>query len=463
VKRGSRRRGGWRRKGNKLQVYVRVHSGPGGLKTCAFPVETESSKLQDWIDDTFRDYRRKHPRGTPGTLTRDVETYLKLLVDRPGLQRDRAFQLAWWCDQFGARARWSLQPVELETALNTLTAAGAAASTVKKYRTALYHLFTKLDGKRHGNALRDVPPPREPDPLPKAIPYPIIDAIFAAMPDRRYARSLTIDQARALQQKARRPDASYAALAREYDVSETMVRKIAVNRHGPRHDVPSQSKARLRMMAYLGWAPAMIRAFDPGDYDPETPSIIARGRKKGGGSRAVRQKLTPDGVSAVEALLAAEAYDRLLPSGRRSAFSMSSLDRLFRRGIDRLCDELEATLETTAIGQRLRLELAAATPYWLRHSFLTEAQLATGNINATQGLAVHSDARMTRRYTLAAVTPELAHAADLLTARWSGQRTGNQSRGEMSRTGQNWPKTASGAAAGSGANFRAKPRKIAKK
>lgn len=57
-----------------------------------------------------------------------------------------------------------------------------------------------------------------------------------------------------------------------------------------------------------------------------------------------------------------------------------------------------------------------ATPYNLRHSILTEAQLATGNISATQRFALRADPRMTRRYTLAAVDPELTRAAALLSA-----------------------------------------------
>jgi hypothetical protein len=64
-----------------------------------------------------------------------------------------------------------------------------------------------------------------------------------------------------------------------------------------------------------------------------------------------------------------------------------------------------------------------ATSYWLRHSFLTESQLATGNVSSTQSLAMHSDIRMTRRYTLAAVAPELQRATDLVITRWRGQRT----------------------------------------
>lgn len=52
-----------------------------------------------------------------------------------------------------------------------------------------------------------------------------------------------------------------------------------------------------------------------------------------------------------------------------------------------------------------------ARPYDLRHSYLTESYLAGKDIRATQALAMHNDARMTERYTLAAVDPRLADVA----------------------------------------------------
>jgi hypothetical protein len=54
---------------------------------------------------------------------------------------------------------------------------------VKHHRTALFALFTALDGKDAPNPLRDVKPLRTDDPEPRAIPYAIIDAILDAMPN----------------------------------------------------------------------------------------------------------------------------------------------------------------------------------------------------------------------------------------------------------------------------------------
>lgn len=416
--RRSRRRGGWRRVGKKkLQVYIRLYDGPGGFHSKLVDLATSPREMQGWIDKEYSDYKRKHPKGARGTLAGDVPMYLPLLADRPKTQQQRATQLAWWCDLFGHRPRSTLTSVELETALTGLTAAGKAPSTVQKYRTALYHLFTKLDGKNESNPLRDVPPPRDREAQPRRIPYEIIEAIFAAMPDRRYATKLAEADAAAIYAEATAPKANRSAVARAHGLSETMVRKI-VAKAGKRFDQAAQGKAILRVMAYTGLPPAQIKLLEPRHIDWHAPSVLAQGRKKGGGTRSVRLPLVPPGVAALQAFADANAFGR--------QFSSSSLNAVFRRGVSRMCATLEADPTTRAIGEQLRIELADATPYWLRHSFLTESQLATGNISATQSLAMHSDARMTRRYLLAAVAPELQHAADLLATRWGVQRDSNE-------------------------------------
>jgi integrase len=350
-----RRRGGWRTHKGRIEAYVRLYAGTGGLKTRQFPIGTRDAVLQEWIDHTYYDHRKTHPRGVAGTLARDVETYLPLLADRPRLQQARQFELAWWCAQFGHRARWSLQPVELDAALTGLLAEDYAASTVNKYRTALYHLFSRLDGKRADNPLRDVPRRREPDPLPKAIPYDVIDAIFDAMPA-----------------------------------------------------IPA--KPFLQVMAYTGLPPALIRTIEVRDYNPADASLLARGRKKGGGVRPRRLPLTPRGIEAVQAFLEA---------GRPNVPKWDQR-RALRKAITTLCATLEADPKTAKAGAALRLELATCTPYTLRHSFLTEVQLATGNIHATQHMGLHADAKTTQRYTLAAVAPELQAVAAVLAGRRVG-------------------------------------------
>jgi integrase len=58
-------------------------------------------------------------------------------------------------------------------------------------------------------------------------------------------------------------------------------------------------------------------------------------------------------------------------------------------------------------------------PYDLRHSFLTEAYRVSRDIRATQELALHTDVRMTRRYTLGAVDERLQDVAKHLAAHYA--------------------------------------------
>lgn len=408
--RGARRRGGIRRKRAGWQAYVRLHAGHGGLVTHQFARDTTRTEMQRWIDDQVQRYRRRHPQARRGTLAGDVVVYLPLLANRPALQAERAYQLGWWCDRFGERARWSLQPVEIETALNDLLAAGYAASTVRHYRTALFHLFTKLDGKREPNPLRDVPPPRPADPLPRAIPEAVIDAIFAAMPVWRYRRKLAPEARAAIRVALAAPHANASAIARTYGVSEALVRKLA--RSDPAKDqaaVYSQCRAQLMVMAYTGLPPAQLGQILPAHVDETQATVLVHGRKKGGGTRSLRVPLSARGLEAFRALKQAHGFGPVKTSTCR---------KLFLRAIAAMCAALERAPETREAGARLRAELAAfgPRPYDLRHSHLTQVYLASGDIHATQLLAMHADAKMTHRYTLAAVDPRLQAVVRLLDA-----------------------------------------------
>jgi integrase len=168
--------------------------------------------------------------------------------------------------------------------------------------------------------------------------------------------------------------------------------------------------------------------------------VLVHGRKKGGGTRPVRLPLSDRGVAALRAFIAADAF---------GSFSTSTLRQVFRRAVSAMCRALEAKEETRAVGEQLRRELADASPYALRHSFLTEVQLATGNPHATQSFALHADARMTRRYTLAAVAPELRHAAALLNAPKAGNGRATSGTEQPTKAHKNTKKPTPAKATGS--------------
>jgi integrase len=357
---------------------VVVGSGPSALVSEQRYGHDESLRvIKGWQDSERARLQKLRPQVRRGTFAADVRTYLDGLVDRPALRAEREHQLAWWIAQrdaagrrLGDRRRYTFTAAELRATLARFstepTARGElpAASTIRHYRTALFSLWTALDGKDAPNPLRDVMPPRSPDPEPRWIPYAIIEQIIQAMPDRGLG-----------QRRRTRPTVS-------------------------------KTKARLRVQAYVGIPPAQMMQLRPEHVNWNEPSFLVQGRKKGEGTRTTRLPLTPQGAAALRALFA---------SGASGKYSTSSARQSWRRGIHAVVDAL--ALRDWRAAKALHDSLAGARPYDLRHSFLTESYLAGKDIHATQALATHADPRMTRRYTLAAVDPRLQDVAALLAGR----------------------------------------------
>lgn len=401
ARRRPRARGNVRRVRNKLQGYVRLFAGKGGLWTRVYPADTPRETIQQDIDKAVKDYKDRKPNAERGTLAADIVAYLKLFAHRPKRQAELGRYLQWWADQFGKRARWSLKAPELEAALSARMADGFSASDAKHHRSALFNLYIRLDGKDERNPVRDVPAPREPEPMPRALPFDLIERIFDHIPVQRHSRGLTDEQ----RDEARSTQESASSMARRFGCTEAAIRKARAAK--PHTDALAQTRARLQVMAHLGLPPAQIRLLTPSDIDWTGGSVLVHGRRKGGGTKPVRRPLTPKGVAALRALSDAGAW---------GDYSTSSARRVWIGAIDRMCTALERDQATEATGRALREQLKTATPYTLRHSFLTALQLAGKNIRATQAAAQHVDGRMTERYLLAAVDPELQAATDALAA-----------------------------------------------
>lgn len=344
-----------------------------------FPLDTPLREIQAWRDQKALELRRLVPRSAAaGTFAAEIRTYLKTLENRPRLKLLRAKHLDWWANyrgedgrRFGDRRRDTFQRVELHAALSVFASTPyvrwkhrpaqlPSAGTVRHYRTALFHLYSTLDGKDAPNPLREIPPAKSNDPEPRWIPYAVIEAIFDAMPDRGQGL-----------------------------------------RHQERSAV-SKTKARLRAMAYTGLPSKQLSLLKPSDIGWDDSSVLVQGRKKGKGSKTVRLPLTPQGLDALRELFAANAG---------GTFSTSSVRSCWWRAIHTMVDRLALVDFRSARDLLFSLRKIGARPYDLRHSYLTEFYLATGNLKATQDAAMHRDRRMTERYTLAAVDPSLRAAA----------------------------------------------------
>lgn len=402
-----------------LDARVAIGTWPHRLQSAKRYPRTESLRvIKAWQTEERDRLQKLQPSASRGPFDGDIQRYLLTLADRPRLQAERRHQLRWWADQtgadgkrFGLRRRHTFQRAELHATLVARAILPSrhhpdqrmSASSVKHYRTALFHLFTTLDGKNAPNPLRDVPTPESPDPEPRALPYAIIEAIFDAMPDSRRATKVDADQVATIVALASRPGAHKTTIARMFGVTEAAIRKML--RTGGRRAPELLTKLRLRVMAYVGLPPAQIMGLREEHVHWDEPSVLVQGRRKGKGSRTVRLPLTPQGVDTLRAFFAGGAAGR---------FDTTAARRTWWRGIRTMVDRLALT-DYVAARELLRsLQRVRARPYDLRHSFLTEAQLAGKNIHATQQLAMHADSRQTQRYTLAAVQPQLLELAAIM-------------------------------------------------
>lgn len=378
--------------------------------------------MQQWIDALA-------DQAPAGTLAADAELYLATLQDRPKLQAERTHQLSTWAERWPRVNRRLITSVQIQTAVSEMLAAGRSASSVKHYLTALHHLWTTLDGRGAPNPVRDVTKPSEPAPLPRALAYDVIELILAELSDRRDRGKLTASDVETIRQQLAQKGANLSAIARAYQVTPTAIRKIARGRR--KHDAASAAKtrARLTLMAYTGIPPAQIATLTPADVDLEAGTVLVRPRRKGKGAPPSRHPLTAKGLEAMRAFTEADAW---------GAFSTSSVHKRFRAAIARLCDRLESDPQTKDAGVSLRVQLADARPYDLRHSFLTQVQIHTGERSTVQAFGAHADARTTARYTLAAVPPAMLAAVERLNAAGFGQAangSANISTPEGAKTG----------------------------
>jgi integrase len=365
-------------RGKRTRISSGVYKDASGLSATVsvarglqrekrFPLGTALGIIKRWRQVTAERLRANRPHIVAGTLAADVQVYLATLIDRPALQALRRVHLAWWVARFPNRSRHTLRAPELRTALAEFAVtriqrwpnrppALPTPASVRHYRTALYSLWTALDGKDAPNPLRDVKPARSEDPKPRALSYEIIDGILAAMPERGQGL-----------------------------------------RNLPRSDV-SKTKARLKVQAYVGLPSKQVMLLREGDVNWQEPSVLVEGRRKGKGTHTTRLPLVPQAVAALREFFDAKA---------EGPFSTSSVRQSFRRACRAYVNQIAVKEPHEA--QRLAAILKGVRPYDLRHSYLTLTYLASEDIHATQKMGQHSDPRMTNR--LAAVDPRLKAAA----------------------------------------------------
>jgi integrase len=309
-------------------VYVRVRPLPPVCQR--FPKDTPLRVLVAWRDAqraALRTRRNDAARQAPtaGTFAADAVRYLEAVAGMPTIV-DRTWQIQKWVTRFGPWHRRAITSADIRTALAAWQAEGYSARTLNHFRTALMHLWHTLDGKGAANPVRDVPQARPPDALPR---------------DRDAAQL------------------------------ETLLGRIR----------PSKARAVLRLMRTTGMTPTEIGRIEPGDVREADGVLVARGRRKGKGSRPRALPLTPAAREALAEFRQQDAW---------GGVSLGTLWAAFDR----------AKRNTGLADQPW-------TVYDLRHTYLTE-MAAEGDDRAVQYLAGHSTTKMTERYTLGSVPARVA-------------------------------------------------------
>ena len=250
------------------QAYVTVH---GQTTFKRFKPTATLTEMRDWVAITRGEQLTStspwapKPKGRRGQFRADARRYLDAVTAMPTYAQRRQ-HIEEWVAVFGDRRRQTITAADIQAQLHrwrteprTVTRHGRAvscvlaAASVNKRRTALMHLYTVLDGKSAPNPVRDATKFREPTPLPRGVPYRVLERIFATM---------------------------------------------STGKH----------RARALALAYTGLPPGLLRQIRASDVDWTAGTVWVPERRKGKGTPARLLPLTDQGLKAFRAMRRYDAW-----------------------------------------------------------------------------------------------------------------------------------------------------------
>jgi integrase len=355
------------REGDRLIGEARIGSsrdGKQGREQKPFPLGTDLAKIRSWIHATKAALEVARPETAPrGTLAADIAIYLKTLPTGQYKADSTAIFAHWIASPLGAMPRADIDRLDVIAQISRWLETGAAVNTTNKRLSRLRQLFQALDGINTPNPTDKITFLREPESAPRDIPVYIVKLILNSLPDVGRA-----------------------------------------DRGGERPDT-SETKIRLRVMAYTGIAPATLRRVSARDLDLDNGRIYLTARRKGKGAPGAWVSLIPPAVDALRAFAAAKLFGR--------AWSRSSMRKTWLVGIKRAKVTAAAYAERTGDPSwvtGLANLPPRCKPYDLRHSFASEIYRVTGDIRAVSELLQHADLETTKRYTKGAVSERVTAA-----------------------------------------------------
>lgn len=240
----------------------------GRLRQKRFKPSYTLEQVEEKLPEFRKKWKATKPDGAaanevPESFRGDVRRYLTdHFTGHPGFA-ERKRQLGLWTAalQVAVSAedpdflRTAVTTDHIARVLNAWRAAGLAADTCNKRRTALLALYHALDGKAGSNPVRAVPKFRPPDPLPRGVSYALIE--------------------KALEQ---------------FPICKT--------------------RARLAVMAYTGVRQGQLMTLQPADWDHRRHVLTVPGTSKGRGTKPYVLPLSQAATDALKEFDGLEAWGR---------------------------------------------------------------------------------------------------------------------------------------------------------
>lgn len=361
-----------------FRAWVRVssrHDDFDILLTKRFASDTRPADIRAWrratrdrLQQRLEQHRqhRADLHGTPGTFRADALRYL-LAVQAMTTYTERVRDIGLWVAIFGDRPRHGIQAHEIRTVRDRWLTVGPK------------RVWQKVNGV--GQWVDEA------RPLAASTVNHRLRALsnLWTVLDGRHAPNPVREEVPEVDEPAEVPRAlDYQTIRLILDAMSDQGQ--ALKGKGNRRTY-SLAKVRARVMAWTGVTPKELGKIEPTDIRWEDAFLLVPARRKGRGAPGRIVPLGPEGVAALR------DFDRLGAYGRFTT-------RVVLRSWQLAC--------RAVLGRPVRL-------YDLRHSFVTGIVRATGNLDAAQLLAGHTDRRTTRRYGLSAVLPMLRAGVDAFT------------------------------------------------
>lgn len=296
----------------------------------------------------------------------DAADYLHKVRSMPSLQ-DRTRQIQRWVGVFGPRIRSSITAQDISNVLEDWIADGMSGAYANRHRTALMHLWTKLDGKGERNPVKST------DKRPEGLDAPL----------------------------RVQPYEVWEEIHRAIGASHT---KYRTSRH------PGElTRARFGVFMWTGWPHVVLKRLDVAtDVDWRNSRAYVRQRRKGKGVEGRWIKLLPQAKDALK------EYARCLAKHKKQKTQKNIDLRVFSNS-GMYGSVMTAIAHCNAKRAEKQLDpLPKVRPYDVRHSFGTLMALIVKDERALQELLIHASPKMVRHYTELATEPRTTAAIGAL-------------------------------------------------